>query len=237
MQKCEYGCGKEGKYQLKNGKLCCSESVNSCEGKKAKHDQYGEKNPMFGKSSWNKSLTIENERVKKNVEAATKTIKKQFEEGREVWNKSLTIEDERVKKNVEAATKTIKKQFEEGREHPLKGKKNRKRRVPINENNIINFFKYAIRNRIQYLWRKRVISVKGKKCEKCESNSNIEVHHKTSFNEIFERCWFKNIKIKDNKIDIDEIEKLYDDIYEEHTIDISIVLCKKCHSIIDKFRN
>ena len=204
MQKCEYGCGKEGKYQLKNGKLCCSESVNSCEGKKAKHDQYGEKNPMFGKSSWNKSLTIENERVKKNVEAATKTIKKQFEEGRE---------------------------------HPLKGKKNRKRRVPINENNIINFFKYAIRNRIQYLWRKRVISVKGKKCEKCESNSNIEVHHKTSFNEIFERCWFKNIKIKDNKIDIDEIEKLYDDIYEEHTIDISIVLCKKCHSIIDKFRN
>ena len=31
---CEYGCGQEGKYQLKNGKFCCSKSVNSCSIKK-----------------------------------------------------------------------------------------------------------------------------------------------------------------------------------------------------------
>ena len=28
--KCEYGCDKEGKYQLKNGKWCCNESSKSC---------------------------------------------------------------------------------------------------------------------------------------------------------------------------------------------------------------
>ena len=28
--KCEYGCGKKAKYQLKNGKWCCSKSQNSC---------------------------------------------------------------------------------------------------------------------------------------------------------------------------------------------------------------
>ena len=27
---CEYGCGQEAKYQLKNGKWCCSKSWNSC---------------------------------------------------------------------------------------------------------------------------------------------------------------------------------------------------------------
>lgn len=27
---CDYGCGKEAKYKLKNGKLCCSKSQNSC---------------------------------------------------------------------------------------------------------------------------------------------------------------------------------------------------------------
>jgi hypothetical protein len=32
---CEYGCGKEAKYQLMNGKWCCSRSHNSCPTKRA----------------------------------------------------------------------------------------------------------------------------------------------------------------------------------------------------------
>ena len=31
---CSYGCGKEGIYQFKNGKVCCSQSQNKCEGVK-----------------------------------------------------------------------------------------------------------------------------------------------------------------------------------------------------------
>ncbi len=30
MQLCDYGCGKEGKYQFKNGKRCCSKSYQLC---------------------------------------------------------------------------------------------------------------------------------------------------------------------------------------------------------------
>ena len=32
MKLCDYGCGQEAKHQLKNGKWCCSKSVNSCPG-------------------------------------------------------------------------------------------------------------------------------------------------------------------------------------------------------------
>jgi len=30
MEVCNYGCGQKAKYQLKNGKWCCSKSCNSC---------------------------------------------------------------------------------------------------------------------------------------------------------------------------------------------------------------
>jgi hypothetical protein len=31
---CDYGCGSEAKYKLKNKKNCCSKSTSSCEGMK-----------------------------------------------------------------------------------------------------------------------------------------------------------------------------------------------------------
>ena len=31
---CDYGCGSEAKYKLKNEKNCCSKSTSSCEGMK-----------------------------------------------------------------------------------------------------------------------------------------------------------------------------------------------------------
>ena len=34
MKICQYGCGKEAKYQLKNGKWCCSYSYAVCVGKR-----------------------------------------------------------------------------------------------------------------------------------------------------------------------------------------------------------
>ncbi len=34
---CDYGCGKEAKYQFKNGRWCCSKNVSSCEGMKKKN--------------------------------------------------------------------------------------------------------------------------------------------------------------------------------------------------------
>ena len=34
---CEFGCGTEAKYKLKNGKNCCNKSTSSCEGMKEKN--------------------------------------------------------------------------------------------------------------------------------------------------------------------------------------------------------
>ena len=42
---CNYGCGLEAKFKLKNGKECCSKSPNSCKINK-------EKNSIFGKKSY-----------------------------------------------------------------------------------------------------------------------------------------------------------------------------------------
>lgn len=35
--KCNYGCNKEAKFKLKNGKNCCNSSVNKCAGMRAKN--------------------------------------------------------------------------------------------------------------------------------------------------------------------------------------------------------
>ena len=50
---CDYGCGQEAKFQLKNGKWCCSKSQNSCSNMKKIFsencaDFSGERNPMYG---------------------------------------------------------------------------------------------------------------------------------------------------------------------------------------------
>lgn len=71
--KCEFGCDKEALHQLKNGRWCCSLSINSCEGMRKKNAANKFNKPSgrkgkFGKPSWNKGLTKEtDERVKNNV--------------------------------------------------------------------------------------------------------------------------------------------------------------------------
>lgn len=55
MSLCDYGCRQEGKYQLKNGKWCCSKTYNSCIEVRRKNSKWheencgGENNPMFGR--------------------------------------------------------------------------------------------------------------------------------------------------------------------------------------------
>jgi len=62
---CEYGCGKEASFILKNGKHCCSKSSNSCPEMKKKNKEgclkaYKEERKKYTynpKSNWNKGLT------------------------------------------------------------------------------------------------------------------------------------------------------------------------------------
>ena len=72
---CEYGCEQESKYQLRNGKCCCSQSYNSCPAIKKKNSNSIKQlhkngtlstNQFDGKRGWAKGLTKEtDERVKK----------------------------------------------------------------------------------------------------------------------------------------------------------------------------
>ena len=63
---CDYGCGQEGKFQFKNGKLCCSKSQNSCPEIKRKTGE-----PKRGKVGPNKNRTFSKEwkeNIRKSLE-------------------------------------------------------------------------------------------------------------------------------------------------------------------------
>ena len=49
MKLCEYGCGKEALYQLKNGKMCCSEYQMKCDIQRKKYSELSK-----GRIPWNK---------------------------------------------------------------------------------------------------------------------------------------------------------------------------------------
>lgn len=51
---CDYGCGKEAKFQFKNGRWCCSKNTSSCDIYRAKISKSrekfkGENHPLYGK--------------------------------------------------------------------------------------------------------------------------------------------------------------------------------------------
>jgi len=111
---CEYGCGQEATYQLKNSKWCCSEKWQKCPGFKKKISTIvsGENNPNYGKK--HSSEIKEKIRVKaigripwnKGIERSLKikNILSEKLKGREPWNKGIfayscrrTIEKIKVK--------------------------------------------------------------------------------------------------------------------------------------------
>lgn len=64
---CEYGCGQQAKFQLKNGRWCCCKSYQSCPELKKKNSnankdkkktyKNGHPRAMLGKRPWNYGLT------------------------------------------------------------------------------------------------------------------------------------------------------------------------------------
>lgn len=90
---CSYGCGLEATHTLKNGRVCCAKSPNSCKGKRAK-DSASKKgrNPFEGrehprgakgKDPWNKGLTKDtDERVLKSAKTQSATMIDAWASGR-----------------------------------------------------------------------------------------------------------------------------------------------------------
>jgi very-short-patch-repair endonuclease len=106
--KCDYGCEQEAKFQLKNGKWCCSKSQNSCIGVKKKFSlgQIGRKQTEETKlklSIANKGKKVSEESRKKISESRKKytgenhplygkpcseTRRKKISEANKEWNKN-----------------------------------------------------------------------------------------------------------------------------------------------------
>ena len=99
MKICEYGCGREAKYQFKNGKWCCSEKWQSCPAnrERLKQQTIGKNNPMYKRKQTSEAK--EKIRLKalgriphnKNCPRSEKVkeILRKKLKGREPWNKGI----------------------------------------------------------------------------------------------------------------------------------------------------
>lgn len=105
---CEYGCGQQAKFQLKNGKLCCSKSYNSCPCVKKKNSDahknkkriYKNGHPMLGRKPWNYGLTKNDD---ERLAISDETRKKWLD--RPNWGKANSVEKqkERIRKISETS--------------------------------------------------------------------------------------------------------------------------------------
>ena len=77
MKMCEYGCGQEAKIQLKNGKFCCSFSVNACPEKRRKNSETSKGHTPWIKGKHHSEETKEKIRIKnKNKSFSEETKQK-----------------------------------------------------------------------------------------------------------------------------------------------------------------
>lgn len=114
---CDYGCGQEANYTLKNGKNCCCKSPNSCPVNREKNSKAIKRAhddgriPAWGGNipNWNKGLTKEtDERIKKGI----KTYKERIKSGRIIpWQCNNSLSDEHKK----AISEGMKKAHIEGK--------------------------------------------------------------------------------------------------------------------------
>ena len=103
MQLCEYGCGQEANFKLKNKKWCCSKSSNSCSAfreklRKARLGRFsGENHPLWGKKFSEESKErmskshkgIPNKMKGKTFSEETRNNMIGSHEGCVAWNKGL----------------------------------------------------------------------------------------------------------------------------------------------------
>lgn len=128
---CDYGCGQEANFKLKNGKYCCSDSHNKCPNMKKKNS--------FG----NKGKKFSNER-KENISNGLKGRKLTLEHkqklskshiGKTPWNKGIPCSDKTKQKISRGNTgKTVTKSTRIKLSETLKGvQKSKEHRKRISE--------------------------------------------------------------------------------------------------------
>jgi hypothetical protein len=91
MKLCDYGCGQDGIFSFKNGKVCCSDHYMKCPA--YKESMKGEKNPFYNKKHSKKSKSIVSEKNK----------------GKKAWNKGIPRTEEEKKLISEKTKEAMKR--------------------------------------------------------------------------------------------------------------------------------
>lgn len=130
---CDFGCGQEAKYQIKNGKWCCSKSPNSCPTNKNKNSEGLSKAHKEGRlttkhldkyRNWNKGLTKEtSEILRKQGEKTTERLKKMGNKNPFIINSKKRSEISKNEKHssYKKQSETRKRLYAEGKLFPAKG--------------------------------------------------------------------------------------------------------------------
>ena len=145
------------------------------------------------------------------------------EERKQMMSLFNPMKDEKTRKKV---AKSLKEKYEKGEiERPIG------RLSPLWKGNRRRSF--TIRDRIGW-WKKENLERANYKCENCEENRKLEVHHKnTPFRDILSN--HLNGRILDD-LSLFDFEVLCNEISEYHKNEEGLVVCKKCHSEIDDYR-
>jgi len=109
-QICIYGCGKEAKFQLKNGKWCCSKSSNSCLVNKKKLTEIRNRSEQIEKHRNYKLKyfsNLENKKKNKETQNSFEVKKKQSEKRTKYWSNP---ENRKKASEIQNRPETIKKQ-------------------------------------------------------------------------------------------------------------------------------
>ena len=179
---CEYGCGQEAKYQLKNGKWCCSKSQNSCPSLKKKFSkaQAGENHPFYNKHlSDEHKEKIRNKHKGRNITWGDKISKSL--KGHKPWNKGMKLGYSGFKGHKHIESALIKMRRPRNVESIYKGKKRPEYKGSDNPN-----WKggSSFRCNIDYTsteysnWRTKIFKRDNYICKMCNKGSQyLNAHH------------------------------------------------------------
>ena len=147
--------------------------------KKEKHfclscAQRGERNHQYGKASWNKGLTKEqDDRVRKYGEKGSLA-----KMGSVPWNIGHSYEE--LKGCLWA------KEFKDNVSSAKKGVPNYKRRYSTAHNKSFKYFRTACKNLLYISWTRPILERDKFKCTQCGTHEELEVHHIKPFRKILQ---------------------------------------------------
>jgi len=111
---CEYGCEQEAKYQLKNGKWCCSKSQNCCSNMRKRNSESQNKLEVKEKRSKGLKEKWNNPRTRQKYQDAASSLKRRLKLSESV--KKAMVKPDVKQRHKDSISKNIEKWRKAGKE-------------------------------------------------------------------------------------------------------------------------